>query len=251
MSSPVAFILGYGPNIGAAVAKKFKEEGFRVAVAARSLDRKAVEDLGYHGIQLDLSDVVAIGKAFDEVEATYGPASAVIYNGKSIMHLRTCHFQPKRYRLCLAADMVFAPGGFTDPFSLSFGDFSRNATVSGLNAYEAARLANIGFDKIGEGQLRAFIATGNLLPWINVPPMMGLSAGKRILANIIEAGATAYGPAGKRFYFAGEVNEEGGPQNPPNGEPHAEVFYNLYKQETQGPWDVRFVKPGKLWKADA
>jgi NAD(P)-dependent dehydrogenase (short-subunit alcohol dehydrogenase family) len=36
MSAPVALILGAGPGVGIAVAKKLASNGYRVAVASRS-----------------------------------------------------------------------------------------------------------------------------------------------------------------------------------------------------------------------
>ena len=81
MSKPVAFVLGFGHNIGSHVARKFKQEGFDVAVASRSLDPEALQARGYLGIRLDLGRVSDIATAFDQVEAIYGPACVVVYNG--------------------------------------------------------------------------------------------------------------------------------------------------------------------------
>ncbi|KAG8901140.1 hypothetical protein FRB99_005512 [Tulasnella sp. 403] len=215
MANPTVFVLGYGNNIGSSVALKFKNEGFNVAVASRSVDPSDVSKLGYHGIKLDLEKIHAIHHAFEEVEKIYGPPSVVVYN---------------------AARATSPPGGPSDPFSSSYEQFEKDLDVTGASAYEAARLAIAAFDKLPEGSLRAFIATGNSLPWTNRPQWIGLSAGKRVLANIVEAGATAYGANGKRFYFPYEVSLEGGPVYPPNGPAHAAVFYNLYSQTEQGPW---------------
>ena len=44
MSSKVCAVFGYGPGLGAAVARKWAKEGFSVAVMSRSLDKvKAAE----------------------------------------------------------------------------------------------------------------------------------------------------------------------------------------------------------------
>lgn len=82
-SKPVAFLLGYGPNLGQAIARKFKEGGFSVAVAARKLDVEAVKEQGYLDVHVDLANVDSIRKAFDRVGKELGPATAVIYNGES------------------------------------------------------------------------------------------------------------------------------------------------------------------------
>ncbi len=83
---------------------------------------------------------------------------------------------------------------------MSFEDFQYGASVSGVNAYEVAKYANLGFDKLPHKTPRTFIATGNALPWIQppLPHVLGLSSGKKVLANIVESCAIAYGPVGKR-----------------------------------------------------
>lgn len=82
VSKPVAFIIGYGANVGPAVARKFKSEGFNVAVSARKIDEAAVKEEGYLGIKADFADVDAIRKAFDRLESELGPAAAIVYNGE-------------------------------------------------------------------------------------------------------------------------------------------------------------------------
>lgn len=79
---PVAFVIGYGPNVGAAIARKFKSEGFDVAVSARKLDENAVKEDGYLGIPADFGDIASVRNAFDRLESELGPAAANIYNGK-------------------------------------------------------------------------------------------------------------------------------------------------------------------------
>ncbi|KAG8899141.1 hypothetical protein FRC01_010646, partial [Tulasnella sp. 417] len=164
-SKPVAFVIGYGPNVGAAIARKFKSEGFRVAVSAHKLDEGAAKEDGYLGIQADFGDIASVRSAFDRLESELGPSAAVIYN--------------------------------------------------------VARRAKAGFEKLPADTPRALIGTGNLQPWITFPFALGMSVGKRGMANIVEASASAYGPQGHRFYFAHEVNSEtGGPQVPPTGQAH-------------------------------
>jgi len=231
MSTPTAFIIGFGQRIGTAVAAKFKSEGFNVAVASRSLSPENVQkEFGYFGIKLDVANPPEIAPAFAQVEKKFGSSpNVVVYN---------------------AAGFVPSPGGDQDPLSLSFEDFVRSTYIGGLSGFEAARLANEGFDKLGNGIPRAFIATGNSLPWLPPSPRaLSLSTGKKILANVVEVAATAYGPAGKRFYFASEVTENGGLAIPPDAASHGTVFWRLYEEKEQGPWNVRFLKGGGIWKA--
>lgn len=224
-SKPVAFLLGYGPNLGQAIARKFKEGGFSVAVAARKLDVNAVKEQGYLDVHVDLANVDSIRKAFDRVGKELGPATAVIYNAFSYTNVDA-----------------------NDPLANSYETFSHDALVSGVNVYEVARQAKAGFDKLPAGTSRVFIATGNLLPWVTLPFMLGMSVGKRASANIIEAAAGAYGPQGQRFYFAHGVTAATGlGQFPPNAQAHADVYYRLYNQTEQGAWRVTFTETGELY----
>lgn len=90
-------------------------------------------------------------------------------------------------------------GSASDPLASSYETFLNNVNVTGVNVYEVARRTKAGFEKLPEETPRAFIGTGNLQPWINVPSFLGLSVGKRALANIVEASAGAYGPQGHRL----------------------------------------------------
>ncbi|KAG8853770.1 hypothetical protein FRB96_008025 [Tulasnella sp. 330] len=235
MRPPIAFIVGYGPGIGAAVARKLKQEGFFVAVASRSVKPHAdVANSNEYdvGIKLDMSKPDDVGSAFETIEEELGgPPSLVVYN---------------------VAAFTGAPGGRDDPLSLDFKAFQSDTAVTGSNAFQVAKYANAGFDQLAEelsDAPRTFIAVGNLLPWYNMPQALGLSVGKRILANIVEASASAYGPVGKRFYYAYEVSNKGGPVRTPDPVTHANVFYRLHKEKEQGRWDVRFVKGGKAWES--
>lgn len=98
----------------------------------------------------------------------------------------------------LAASARFAPGGAGDPFSLPYDHFLEDTLISGVTTYRIAQLAKAGFDKLPASDSKVFIGTGNLTPWGLYPQLLGLSAGKRVLANIIEVGAQAYGPANQR-----------------------------------------------------
>ncbi|KAG8924261.1 hypothetical protein FRC00_005298 [Tulasnella sp. 408] len=222
---PVAFVIGYGPNVGAAIARKFKSEGFNVAVSARKLDENAVKEDGYLGIPADFGDIASVRNAFNRLESELGPAAAIIYNAYSASNTTD-----------------------DDPLANPYETFLTNVTVTGVTLYEVARRAKAGFEKLPSDTPRALIGTGNLQPWITFPFALGMSVGKRAMANIVEASAAAYGPLGYRFYFAHEVNgETGGPQVPPTGQAHADVFYRTWKQKEQGPWEVCFTETGALY----
>ncbi|KAG9046818.1 hypothetical protein FS837_003578 [Tulasnella sp. UAMH 9824] len=212
-TKPVPFVIGYGPNVGAAIARKFKSEGFNVAVSARKLDESAT-----------LGDIASVRSAFDRLESELGPAAAIIYNAYSASNTTD-----------------------DEPLANPYETFLTNVTVTGVTFYEVARRAKAGFEKLPPDTPSALIGTDNLTPWITFPFALGMSVGKRAMANIVEASARAYGPRRYRFYFAHEVNgETGGPQVPPTGQAHAEIFY-IWKQKEQGSWEVCFTETGALY----
>jgi NAD(P)-dependent dehydrogenase (short-subunit alcohol dehydrogenase family) len=79
--SPVILILGAGPNIGQAVARTFASRGYKVALAARSLDEAASTD-NQLNITTDFGNSDDVVKAFNKVNEVFGIPSVVVYNGK-------------------------------------------------------------------------------------------------------------------------------------------------------------------------
>lgn len=80
--SPVILILGAGPNIGQAVARTFASEGYKVALAARSLKEEDSTDAQLN-IKADFSKPEEVVDIFTKVRKALGIPSVVVYNGKS------------------------------------------------------------------------------------------------------------------------------------------------------------------------
>ena len=80
-SKKVLFVLGAGGNIGAALAKKFLHEGYKVALASRTAEPGLRSD-GTFGVRLDLAKPADVGSAFDAVKEQLGAPSVVVYNGR-------------------------------------------------------------------------------------------------------------------------------------------------------------------------
>jgi len=79
-TSPIIIILGAGANIGQAVARTFASRGYKVALAARSLDEsESTGDL--LNIKSDFSKSEDVLSAFKKVNEVFGIPSVVIYNG--------------------------------------------------------------------------------------------------------------------------------------------------------------------------
>ncbi len=84
-SSLVAFIIGAGSHIGAAVAAKLHDQGYKVALGNRhpaEYENKA----GYLHVQVDASSRESIEAAFATVTETLGAVNVVVFNGASSLY---------------------------------------------------------------------------------------------------------------------------------------------------------------------
>ena len=84
---PVAFIVGAGDYIGAAVAKRFAYGGFTVCVGRRTFDKLAplVDEIKENGgdaipFEFDARKEEVTEKVFKEIEQNIGPLDLVIFN---------------------------------------------------------------------------------------------------------------------------------------------------------------------------
>lgn len=76
-------IIGAGPGLGAAVARRFAAEGFAVGLVARSpehLDALAAGIDGARGYPADVRDPAALTVALDRVRADLGPVDVLQYS---------------------------------------------------------------------------------------------------------------------------------------------------------------------------
>lgn len=80
-------IVGVGPRIGLAVARRFGREGFHPALIARGADRLAghVAELAERGVTAsahpaDAADPAALAGALAGIERAHGPVDVLVYN---------------------------------------------------------------------------------------------------------------------------------------------------------------------------
>jgi NAD(P)-dependent dehydrogenase (short-subunit alcohol dehydrogenase family) len=83
MSKPVCVVVGVGPGNGAALARRFAEGGYRVALLARSLSvsEPLAQALGdAKAYACDVGDPASTAEVFDRIEAEMGPVDVLLYN---------------------------------------------------------------------------------------------------------------------------------------------------------------------------
>ncbi|KAK4244964.1 epimerase/ hydratase [Corynascus novoguineensis] len=212
----VVFILGGGPRIGHAVARKFSTQGYKVAIGRRNTDKSELD--GVLPVFVDLIKPETIEEAFREVESKLGVPNVVVYN---------------------AAALTFPPEN--DPFGVEPAAFTRDLAVNVDGAYAALHHATRLARRHSVSPL-VFIATGNVTPFQPHPLAVTLGSGKSALAHLISLGTAAYDAKEFRFHFASQVTDNGGPVPYPDvsGELHGEVYWKLANEERFG-WDVRFA----------
>lgn len=71
------------PAFGWSVAKKFKREGYTVALGNRNPKVESAENEGFLPVKVDLSKIDSVDAAFKEVIAKLGVPNIVVYNGSS------------------------------------------------------------------------------------------------------------------------------------------------------------------------
>jgi len=85
-NQPVCVVVGVGPGNGAAFARRFAGEGYRVALLARQRalsDELARALEGARAYVCDVSDAASIDAAFGAIERELGAPEVVVYNAGS------------------------------------------------------------------------------------------------------------------------------------------------------------------------
>lgn len=87
MSSGLCTIVGAGPSLGMAVARRFAREGFRIALLARrrgALDEYVAQlsDRGTqaYGYVADAADLDSLSQAFEQLHGQLGQVDVLVYN---------------------------------------------------------------------------------------------------------------------------------------------------------------------------
>ncbi len=87
MARPVCVVVGVGPGNGAAIARRFAEEGYSVALVARTaaVSQKLASELGDRATayQADASNPSSLAQAFASIQRDLGDVDVLVYNAGS------------------------------------------------------------------------------------------------------------------------------------------------------------------------
>jgi NAD(P)-dependent dehydrogenase (short-subunit alcohol dehydrogenase family) len=213
-------IIGAGPGIGTAVARRFAREGLPVTVVARSretVDRAvaAVEAAGAEtlGLRADAADERALRGALDQAADAHGLPDVLVYNAGLIRADRPGELSVREHQEAWAINVVGA------------------ITAAG---HLAPRMAERGSGTI--------VITGGMPE--PLPEVTSLSLGKAGVRALTGLLARAYGDAGVHVatVTVGGVVEPGTPFDPDD---IAEHYWRLHAQ-TRDEWEHEIVHSGTM-----
>src|ERR1700760_3120139 len=170
MTAPVCLISGAGPGTGSALARKFAEGGYRVALLARSEARLAAleqELPNAKGYRCDVSDPAQVEAAASAVERDLGNPAVLVHN---------------------AVGGAFGTFLEIDPQILN-----RNFQVNTMGLLYLARRFAPAMVTAGKG---AIVATGNTSALRGKPGFAGFAPTKAAQRILAEAIARELGPKG-------------------------------------------------------
>ncbi len=115
MNGKTAAVLGVGPGLGAAVARRFAREGFAVALMARREEsvagvRGEIESAGGTALAVsaDGTDPASVAAAFDRVRAELGESEVFVYNAGAFQMGGILEISPEKFDECFKANCAGA-----------------------------------------------------------------------------------------------------------------------------------------------
>ena len=227
MTQPLALIVGAGDGLSASLARLLHREGYRIALAARNIDKLAnlADETGAATYQCDAASPQEVAAMFAELE---GPLSVAIYNPSARVRGPIAELDPAEVHK--AIDVT------------AYGSF--------LVGQQAARLML----EIGEGTI---LFTGASAGVKGFPNSSTFAMGKFAQRGLAESMARELHP--KNIHVAW-INIDGGIRNPGRSEPPdqpdsmldpdaiAQTYLDLIRQHrsswsneaTVRPWVERF-----------
>lgn len=160
MNGRVAFVTGASRGVGAAVARRFAEEGARVALASRSGD-----DLGIGlGLECDVSDASSVDAAVAAAVAELGGLDIVVANAGMGAYGPFLELAPEHLEqmidVNLKGTLYTARATLQHLVDAGGGDFVSLASVAGLRAfpgetvYNASKFGQVGFTRSLDHEMR-------------------------------------------------------------------------------------------------
>jgi NAD(P)-dependent dehydrogenase (short-subunit alcohol dehydrogenase family) len=134
MAKPVCIVVGIGPGIGSALARRFAADGYAVALLTRNLEHAA--GLDGRAYSCDAGDPASLAAAFAAVERDLGAPEVLLWNAGS--------------------------GVFGTVETVTVEQFEASWRVNALGAFAAAKLVVPGMKERGRGAIVFVGATASV-----------------------------------------------------------------------------------------
>jgi NADP-dependent 3-hydroxy acid dehydrogenase YdfG len=235
VSAPVALITGVGPGTGAAVARRFAEGGYRVAMLARTAERlEALADElpGARAFACNVSKADELAAAIEEVRQAMGDPSVVVHN---------------------AVRGTFAEG----VLDTRAEDLERNFRTNTLSLLHLAQLLAPSMIEAGGG---AFVVTGNTAAHRGTPRFAGFAPTKAAQRVLAQAMARDLGPKGVHVAYVtidAMIDLEWTRAGPGRDKPDAffikpaaiaeEIWHVAHQDRSAWSFDVEIRPFGERW----
>jgi NAD(P)-dependent dehydrogenase (short-subunit alcohol dehydrogenase family) len=170
MAERVCVVTGAGPGTGAALARRFAADGYRVALLARDaarLGRLAAEISGSAPFPVDVADLAAMRRALDDVRKTLGAPQVLLHNAVA--------------------------GGFGDFETVTPEALEHRFRVNVTSLLVLAQELAPAMVEAGRG---AIVVTGNTSAWRGKAAFAGFAPTKAAQRILAESLARSLGPKG-------------------------------------------------------
>jgi NAD(P)-dependent dehydrogenase (short-subunit alcohol dehydrogenase family) len=216
----VATILGVGPGLGAAIARRFASEGFAVVFMARREEsvaavREEIADSGGEALPVatDATDPDSVAAAFEQVRAELGDPEVFVYNAGAFQMGGVLEVSPAKFDECFRANCA--------------------------GAFYAARQVLPAMVEAGRGTV---LLTGATASMRGSARFSALAVGKFGLRALAQSMAREFGPQGihiSHIIVDGQINTPRMREMAPDREEHtllsadaiAETYWQLHSQD--------------------
>lgn len=101
----VAVVVGVGPGLGSAIARRFARAGMDVAVAAHRGERlqPLAAEIGGRAYSCDVTREAEVENLFRQLDAELGPPSVAVYNAGAYVPKRVLETDPAEFERCWRA----------------------------------------------------------------------------------------------------------------------------------------------------
>jgi NAD(P)-dependent dehydrogenase (short-subunit alcohol dehydrogenase family) len=170
LNGKVAAILGVGPGLGSAVARRFAREGFAVALMARREEsvagvREEIEGDGGTALPVttDATDPASVEAAFGRVRSELGDPEVFVYNAGAFQMGGILEIEPERFDECFKANCAgaFYAAQRTLPAMVEAGRGTilltgATASLRGSARFSALAVGKFGLRALAQSMAREF-----------------------------------------------------------------------------------------------